>query len=95
MMNEEPPPRGSLFFCLLFFWVSKRKVRFNRQKIFLSLMSTTRPSIEERFCVPTLEKDGANPARLWNFFFCALYNDGKIFGRKKFWRKANRRRSAK
>ena len=40
---EEPPPRGSLFFCLLFFWVSKRKVRFNRQKIFLSLMSRTRP----------------------------------------------------
>ena len=53
MMNEEPPPRGSLFF-----WVSKRKVRFNRQKIFLRLMSTTRPSIEERFCVPTLEKKG-------------------------------------
>ncbi|MBQ3336068.1 MAG: hypothetical protein IJG80_01540, partial [Selenomonadaceae bacterium] len=42
--------------------VSKRKVRLNRQKIFLSPMSKTRSSNEEKFCVPTLEKEGSHGA---------------------------------
>ena len=54
---EEPPPRGALSFA--YFSLGKqRKVRLNTQKIFLNRMSTTRPSIEERFCESTLEKEG-------------------------------------
>ena len=61
--HERPTPlRGTLFFCLLFFWARKRKVRLNKRKIFLSPKSTTRPSIEDGFCVPTLEKEGSHGA---------------------------------
>ena len=85
--NEEPPPRGSLFFWQrdvascgfafgrhdiqsrlmplavppLFkrvFWVSKRKVRFNRQKFLKRSIEGTSRGIEEKFCVSTLEKEG-------------------------------------
>ena len=40
------------------FWVSKRKVRFNRQKFLKRSIEGTSRGIEEKFCVSTLEKEG-------------------------------------
>ena len=67
--NEEPPLRGVLFFCILFFWTSKRKVWLNRQKKFFSPKSTNDPNQTTvdfaSFCLTNERTPAAD-------FFCRL-----------------------